>query len=279
MATNTTLNREAVLAARQGLQPVREGGRMGGFGNMLGKELGDYFATRRWILQAVLWIAIINGLMAFILFVVPGIDPSEQLPPAEMGEAGLALYFGFAVMFGAIGMIILAQDEIIQERQTGTAAWIMTKPVSRSSFILTKLISNIIGGLIFIAVLPGLVTYLEIYLVSGQALDVLQYLAGISVVVLTLTFYLTLVIMLGTLFEQRGPVLGVAVAVFLGGLIASQFLPQTSYILPVNTREIGAALTVGQPLPGVAYIQLGVTAAWSLLFTIVALWRFSRMEL
>jgi ABC-2 type transport system permease protein len=279
MATNTSVSREAVLAAKQGLMPVHDGGPLGGFGNMLGKELGDYFSTRRWIVQSIIWLAIINGLVGFILFAVPAIDPSEQFTPAEMGEQGIVLYFSFSVMFGAVGMIILAQDEIIQERQTGTAAWILTKPVSRSSFILTKLLSNLVAGLAFIAAIPGLVAYLEIYLVSGQMPPLAPYLMGIGAILLMLVFYLTLVIMLGTVFEQRGPVLGVSVTVFIGGFIASQFLPQASYILPVNMQNIAAGLAQSQPLPGAAYIQLGVTAAWSVLFTIVALWRFSRLEL
>jgi ABC-2 type transport system permease protein len=274
MTTNTTVDRKTVLAARHGLVPVRGSGWLGGFGNMLGKELGDWFSTRRWIVQTLVWLLIINGLMAFIMFIVPLIDPSEHMDLMQ----GLQLYFQFATLFGAIGMIILAQDEIVQEKQTGTAAWILSKPVSRSAFVLTKLVSNILGGLIFIAGLTGAVAYAEIYFATQQALPVLPYLMGVGVVLLTLIFYLSLVIMLGTIFEQRGAILGIAVGVLLGGLIASQFTPLVSYFLPVNMPDIATALTQGQPLPTIAASQLIAAIAWSILFTLVALLRFRREE-
>jgi len=275
----SNVSQELILAARQGLLPVGKRSWLGGFGNMLGKELADWFGTHRWLTQMVLWLVIINGLMAFIIFVVPNFDPEEVLytPEAKLAE-GLALYFGFSVLLGTIGAIILAQDEVIQEKQTGTAAWILTKPVSRSSFILTKLLSNLVGVALFIGLIPGAVAYLELYLNTGMFLSVMPFLMGIGAVLLNLAFYLALVIMLGTLFEERGPVLGVAAAVFIGGLIASQFFPQTSYVLPVNFREIGPMLSMSQPLPDVAVIQLIVTAGWTVLFTLVALLRFRQME-
>lgn len=269
---------ELVMAARQGLLPVSERGWLGGFGNLLAKELGEWFSTRRWIVQTFLWLAIINGLMAFIMFAVPTIDPSEQVGLEENVALGLSLYYNFATLFGAIGMIILAQDEIIQEKQTGTAAWILTKPVSRSAFVLSKLLSNLLGGLIFIAGLTGVVAYLEVYLVSSQMLPLLPYLLGIGIVLLTLFFYLTLVIMLGTIFEERGAVLGIAVGVLLGGLIASKFTPLVSFFLPVTMPDVALELMQGQPLPVIAISQLVTAGVWSLLFTIVALWRFSHEE-
>lgn len=269
---------ELVMAARQGLLPVSERGWLGGFGNLLAKELGEWFSTRRWIVQTFLWLAIINGLMAFIMFAVPTIDPSEQVGLEENVALGLSLYYNFATLFGAIGMIILAQDEIIQEKQTGTAAWILTKPVSRSAFVLSKLLSNLLGGLIFIAGLTGVVAYLEVYLVSSQMLPLLPYLLGIGIVLLTLFFYLTLVIMLGTIFEERGAVLGIAVGVLLGGLIASKFTPLVSFFLPVTMPDVALELMQGQPLPVIDISQLVTAGVWSLLFTIVALWRFSHEE-
>ncbi len=278
MATKPNVDRSAMLTTHQGLVTAKSGRRLGGFGNLLAKELGDWFGTRRWIVQAVLWVAIINGLMAFILFVVPSMDPSEQVSSEETMALGLSLYFNFVALFGSIGMIILAQDEIIQEKQTGTAAWILSKPVTRSAFVLTKLLSNLVGGLVFVTGITSVVAYVEIYLRSQQALQPLPFLMGIGIILLTLFFYLALVIMLGTFFEQRGAVLGIAVAVLLGGSIASQFTPLVSYFLPVKMADIALVVMQGQPLPVIAVSQLVVTAALSLVFTLAALWRFGSEE-
>ena len=40
-------------------------------------------------------------------------------------------FFSMVIMTGTMGAIILAQDEIIQEKQSGTAAWILSKPAAR----------------------------------------------------------------------------------------------------------------------------------------------------
>jgi len=274
MPANSPIDRSAVLAARQGLVPARGSG----FNNILSKELGDWFSTRRWIVQTIIWLAMINGLMAFIIFVVPAMDPSEQIPREEIASQAAALYFSFSVTFGSIGMIILSQDEIIQEKQTGTAAWILSKPVSRQAFILSKVLSNLLGGLIFITVLPAAVAYIEISIATQKTQPFLPYLLGVSIILLTLFFYLTLVIMLGTFFEQRGPVLGLSFTLLFGGMIAAQFAPQLAYILPVNMQDIAAAVALSQSLPPVAISQVIFTALWCLVFLVMALWRFSRLE-
>lgn len=278
MTADSGVDRSALIAARQGLVLVKRSGRFDGFENILRKELGDWFGTRRWIVQTILWLVIINGLMAFILFAVPSIDPSEQVSAEENLAIALDLYFNFAILFGSIGMIILTQDEIIQEKQSGTAAWLLSKPVSRSAFILAKLLSGLVGGLVFIAGLTAAAAYVETYLVSHQTVQLSSYLMGTGVVLLALVFYLTMVIMLGAIFEQRGALLGIAVGVLLGGLIASQFTPLVSYFLPVNMADIALAVVQKQPLPLAAVSQLVATGVWSLLFTSVALWVFGREE-
>jgi ABC-2 type transport system permease protein len=281
MTTNSTLDQNAILAARQALQPIRQGGWLGGFGNMFSKEMGEWFGTRRWIWQAIIWLVIINGFIAFVVFAVPKIDPSEAAaqsgnPPADI--MALTLFFSFSVIFGSIGMVILSQDEIIHEKQSGTAAWILSKPVSRHAFVLTKLLANGIGGLIFIVALPALVTVGEVYLAAGHGVPLLPYLGGIGAVLLALYFYLCLVLMLGVLYDQRGPVLGIAFGIMFGGLIAVSFLPQLAYILPLQMDKISLAIAQGQPLPPPALFEIASTFLLSVLFIAIALWRFEREE-
>jgi ABC-2 type transport system permease protein len=281
MTTNTTYDNNTVPVARQALRPTRGQGWLGGFGNMLDKELGEWFKTKRWIWQAAIWLVMINGFIAFVLFLAPKLDPNalqseSGAPPIEV--MGLTLFFSFAIQAGAIGAIILAQDEVIREKQSGTAAWILSKPAARQSFILTKLLSNVIGILIFIVALPALVALGEIYLATRQVTPLVPFLGGLGIVILALFFYLTLTIMLGVLFEQRPPVLGISFGVMFGGLIAASFIPQINYVLPVSIQNIALAVAQGQPIPVVAVSQLISTAILSVIFILVALWQFNRLE-
>jgi hypothetical protein len=97
-------------------------------------------------------------------------------------------------------------------------------------------------------------------------------------VVLVLLFYLTLVLMLWVLFDQRPVILGITFAVMFGGSLLATFVPQLSYVLPLDMQRFGLALSQGKALPAVAIIQMSVTAGASILFTAVALWRFERAE-
>jgi len=286
--TNPQATRDLRLAARQGLLPARGGGWLAGFGNMLAKELGEWFRTRRWLWQILIWTTIINGFVAFLLFVLPVLASlmPEIKPTAEAAFGGLppdvgsvSMYFTILAMAGSIGAIILTQDEIIQEKLSGTAAWILSKPAARQAFILTKLLANTIGALVFIVVIPGLVTLGEVFLATRRVVPLLPFLAGEGVVLLALIFYLSLVILLGVLFESRGAVLGIAFGVMFGGLMIRSFVPQILYVLPLSMDGVASMVMQGIPLPTIFVSQVITTAVLSIVFTLVALWRFQRVEL
>jgi ABC-2 type transport system permease protein len=286
--THPQATRDLRLAARQGLLPARGSGWLAGFSNMLAKELGEWFRTRRGLWQLLIWLVIIDGFVALLLFVLPALasimpafKPTAEaafggLPP-EVG--GVSMYFTMLGMAGTIGVIILAQDEIIQERQSGTAAWILSKPAARPAFILTKLLSNIAGALVFIVALPGLVTLGETFLAAHRVVPLLPFMAGAGVVLLGLIFYLSLVILLGVLFESRGPVMGIAFGVMFGGLILRNFIPPILYVLPLTMDGIALMVVQGIPLPAMFVSQVIATAILSIVFILVALWRFQRVEL
>ncbi len=286
--TNPQVTRDLRQAARQGLLPARGSGWLAGFGNMLAKELGEWFRTRRWLWQLLIWVVILDGIIALMLFGLPALASiyPELKPTAEGMFAGLPPevgavmhFFSMVIMTGTMGAIILAQDEIIQEKQSGTAAWIISKPVARPAFILTKLLSNTIGVLLFIVVVPGLIALGEVFLATHQLVPLLPFLAGAGVVLLALFFYLSLVIMLGVLFESRGPVLGIALGVMWGGMILRNFFPWVLYVFPYGMEGIALMVVQGAPLPAMAVSQLISTAVLSIAFTLVALWRFQHAEL
>jgi ABC-2 type transport system permease protein len=275
-------------AVRQGLLPSRVGGWLAGSGNMIGKELGEWFGTRRWLSQLLIWLTIINGFLAFLLFglpaletIMPDIQAAQEnilsgLPP-EIGS--VMMFFSIAVRIGTMGAIVLTQDEVIQEKQSGTVAWILSKPAARSAFILTKLLSNTIGVLIFIVVIPGLITIGEVFLATRQVLPLVPFIAGTGVLLLALFFYVSLVILLGVLFDSRRPVLGVVFGVLFGCSIMKSLIPQIGYILPTSMEGAALSVFLGIPLPAMLVSQLVSTAVLSIVFVVVALWRFQKIEL
>ncbi len=285
--TETQVSQDLRVITRQGMLPARGGGWWAGYGNMLSKELGEWFNTRRWLWQLLIWSVILDGLIAFMLFalpvlntLMPGLPTREQVFAGLPPEVGAVMQFlSFVVMTGTIGAIILAQDEIIQEKQSGTAAWILSKPVARLAFIMTKLLSNIIGVLAFIVLVPGVILIGQVYLATHQLIPLVPFLAGSGVILLALIFYVSLVILLGVLFESRGPVLGIAFGVMWGGMILRNFIPQILYVLPLGMEGVALGVVQGIPLPAIYVSELISTAVLTIVFTLVALWRFQHIEL
>src|SRR5690348_17617358 len=65
MAANMTLQTNA--AEHVALQPVHHRALLSGMSNMMRKELGAWFHTRRWLWLLLLWVGVLNGYLAVVL--------------------------------------------------------------------------------------------------------------------------------------------------------------------------------------------------------------------
>jgi ABC-2 type transport system permease protein len=267
------------MASASVLQPVKERGWRRGFANLLRKENGEWWHTRRWWVQSLLWLLIVNGILAVGLWVVPVMDPAGAGDTME----NLGIFVQLMAWFPMFAVIVITQGAIIGEKQSGTAAWIMSAPVSRSAFILAKLVANAIGFFVTIILVQGLVAYVQLSLSDGSPLPLAPYLVLLALLSLYLLFYLALTLMLGAFFDSRGPVLGIAVAVAIGSMIGignlfAGFLPWIVMLLPEAIPGILTLLVQGEPLPDVWPIPIILMSVYSLLFVALAIWRFNREE-
>jgi ABC-2 type transport system permease protein len=267
------------MASTTVLQPVKESGWRRGLANLLRKENGEWWHTRRWWLQTLLWLLIVNGILAIGLWVVPVVDPEDTSDTMD----NLGIFIQLMAMFPMFAVIVFTQGAIIGEKQSGTAAWIMSAPVSRSAFILAKLTANAIGFFVIIILVQGLVAYVQLSLSDGSPLSLAPYLTMLALLSLYLLFYLALTLMLGTFFDTRGPVLGIAIAVAIGSMLGvgnlfAGFLPWLVLILPEAIPGILTLLVEGEPLPEVWPIPIILISIYSLLFVALAIWRFNREE-
>jgi len=241
---------------------------------MLRAEFGKWFRTSMWWTQSLIWILVINGILAGLLWG----DESMEIFEAA---AFFSLFMG---LFPAIAIIIIMQDAIVGEKESGTAAWVLSKPVSRSAFVLSKLIANLVGVLVTMVLLPSLVAYIHISYAGGALLDALNFLGGLGVIYLNLSFYLTLTLMLGTFFNHRGPVIGIPLALAFGQQLIlgiSPFLVEVlpwTLVIPYGDIELpfAAAIIRGE-------VPHSMNPFYTALFMVVvfialSLWRFEREE-
>jgi hypothetical protein len=248
------------------LVPCRKRGWKMGLANMLAKENHGWWRTRRWWIQCLLWLVLLNLGSATNL--------RMGMPDNFLLVAGLVL---------PIAAIVLSQEAILGERHSGTAAWVFSKPLRRSAFLLAKIIAYGLGFLVTGILLPSSIACLQIVAGDGSLSLLPGFAASLGLVYLNLLFYLTLTLMLATLFQGRGPVMGIPLFILFLWMIPdsarlAEFMPWRLVIDTGNNAlpALNGYLLSGQPLPTVAPII--ATAVWCVLFTGVAFWRIRREE-
>jgi ABC-2 type transport system permease protein len=271
-SSNSTVSQDLIRAARQGLLPVRNGGWLGGFGNMLRKELGQWWGTRTWWVQILIWVLILNGVSTITAL-------TEPILNMELLQEVVQTFLPVSAGAIGIGTIITVQGAIVGEKQLGTAAWVMSKPASRSAFILAKILAYAVGFWITAILIPTSIFLFGTLRLIPATLSFSSFLAGVAVVALSQLFYLTLTLMLGTFFSSRGPIAGIGIALIMIGLMLKGFIPlQIMIFTPWPLPDLSSAIALGMPLPSVWFVPLLVTGIWIVVMTIVALLRFRREE-
>ena|SRR5215211_290850 len=259
----------------QELQAVNEPGWRRGFANLLGNENRLWWGTRKWLIHLLLWLIVLNGLVLLIGLT----DGQETNNPVPIYETLIQVFFQVGAFATGIGVITAAQGAIVREKQLGTAAWILSKPVSRSAFVLAKFVAHAVSFLTLATLVPSAIFYGQSLLFAGRAPELAQFLAGVGIAVLHTLFYLALTLMLGALFDTRGPIGGIAMGVLFAGFLLPNLLPQAAVLaFPWMLKDLTVGLVLGSALPAVWPIPVIATALWTALFIGVALWRFGREE-
>ena len=186
--------------------------------------------------------------------------------------------FGLIGLFASIGAIVVMQGVIVGDKESGVAGWLLSKPLSRPAYVLAKLISNSVGMLVTAVLVPGVLAYpLVSYLFAGTWLSPVDVALGIGVLALDVMFYVSLTLMLGTVFNQRGIVLAVPLGLAFLQQPLIGVIPPLLHVLPYSLSPIIAgAVAFGDPAP--VTLPIAATVGWVVLFVTAAVWRFSREE-
>ncbi len=255
-----------------------------GFLNIFNREINAVFKTKSWWIQIIIFTLIINGFLSVFLWVIPAvtsIDP-ELVPPITPDEV-IGVFFQFSYLVLTISVIIMLQGYIIVEKQSGTAEWILSKPVSRSAFILAKLASKMLSIFVIIIIFQGFFSYMLFMMSPSVSIHPILYLFSFLVLFLHLLFYVFLTTMLGIIFKNRGAVLGICLGVYLGQKIFfgvfDTLLNKVIYVFPDRMEVISIFLLLKERM-GLPYLAIILsTLIYIMVFLAVSLYWFNREEL
>ena len=262
--------------ARELLVPHPSRGPFGGFKNLAAKENKDWASDFSWLVHAVVWLVLVAGTPLVVSFVRTRI--ASDIAPKDVNDTAALLFFVMASISTVIAVVVKTQGAIIGEKQLGTAAWVLSKPVSRRAFVLAKLVVNARWLALLTVLIPAVVVYASLPSISGLPLPLLPFLGGVGMMLVALAFYLALSLLLGTIFESRGPVAGSVFGFLVGGFLLSNYAGWLVAIFPWLFFENAYNLSEQGWMPTTGTISVVATVIWSVVFVILSLWRFERAE-
>jgi ABC-2 type transport system permease protein len=265
------------MSGNEAFEMVSERGWSRGLDNLLRSGMARWFKTRMWLVQCLIWGGIIGFLLGTMLF---GQATADR-------ESALTLLAIMAGIMPAIAVVIIMQDAVVGEKKEGTAAWVLSKPVSRPSFVVSKLLANSLGVFVCMVVVPFVIAYIMLWIADGTAFDPLRFLGVMGAAFLNHLFFLTLTLMLGTMFDARGPVIGIGLAVLFMQQYLLGWLPFLRYLLPwtlaapVHDLKDSLMLTLltGSAVQNGQVILVACVLLECALFVAIGIWRFNRQEL
>jgi ABC-2 type transport system permease protein len=254
---------------------------MTGYRELVAKELLEAWRTYRLPVIGLLFLAL--GISAPVVFkLLPDIirtfaPPGFQIALPEFG-LGLLLdqFLKNTIQFGAVAAILLTMGSVATEKERGTAAFVLAKPVTRAAFLAAKLTALGLAFAIAIALasIGGWVYTGLLFewppLGPWAAMTALVWLS--TMVYVALTF-------VGTVVMRSA--LG-ASAVGFGGLIVlsmASLVPTLSPWLPAGLVGVAKSVALGvwtADLDPVRTIVMSIGIA--VLALALAFWRFRRLE-
>jgi ABC-2 type transport system permease protein len=246
----------------------------------LRKELLEQWRSYRLLVVGVvlLLMGLASPLIArytpeFIKLVPMGEELAKLMPPPTAADA-VEQYLKNISQFGILLALLITMGAVAQEKDKGTAALMLVKPLPRGVFLAAKFVAL---GLTFAAsiLVAGLACYYYTILLF-QALDVSAWLALNGLLLLVLLVYVALTLLCSTLTKSQ---------VVSGGL---------AFGLLIVLTAVGAIPTVGEYLPnrliawgrgvmggggGAAWPALGISLGLILVALVTAWLIFERQEL
>jgi ABC-2 type transport system permease protein len=226
-----------------------------------------------WWVQTLIWVVLLNGVTTVILLEGPG------MPPVELVTEAVQTFLQMGAITIGIGVVLTVQGAVVGEKELGTAAWVMSKPASRASFVLAKLIAYSVGFLATALLIPTIIFVVQAQFLLPVPLDYGRFALAVGIVALSVLFYVVLTIALGCMFKGRGPVSGIGIGLVLVGQFFKGMLPLPLVMAtPWLLGDVATSFALASPPDFNRMVPIIVTAAAAVALVYLGIWRFHREE-
>lgn len=255
---------------------------MDGFGVFLRKELREAARTNRLLVIGALFLllGIISPVTAkYTPELLKAIGTSQQgvqiIVPTPTIKDAVLQYLKNVAGTGIFAAVLLPMGVVAREKERGTAAFVLTKPLARPAFLVAKFVALLLTLSVGV-VLAALATYFYTALLF-EPLALGGFIGCTALILLSLLVYAAFTFLGSTLVSSQlaaaGIGLGAWAAISLLGVI-----PNVGQYTPAGLLDPASALALGTSPP---HLAASVLANLALIVALIALtWlAFRRQEL
>jgi ABC-2 type transport system permease protein len=247
---------------------------------LLRKEWLEQWRTYRLLVVGV--VLVVFGLLSPLIAkytpelikLVPNGEAIAALIPAPTALEAVAQYLKNMSQFGGILALLLSMGAVAQEKDKGTAAMMLVKPLPRLTFLAAKFAALALMFATSLA-LAGLACYYYTWLMFGP-LDALRWLAFNGLLLAYVLVYVALTLFCSVVTKSQAAAGGLAICFLLGlGLVGA--VPGWGDYLPGQLLTWGYGIMAGEA--DTFYPALTVSGGF-IVAAFIGAWRvFERQEL
>jgi ABC-2 type transport system permease protein len=252
-----------------------------GFAAFTRKELLETRKTWRvWVLPGVL---VFLGLTTPILTAAtpailkmtarsqPGVVIKYPPPTSLESYAG---FLGNLAQVALLVVIITGAAAVAGERRGGTAVLVLTKPLSRTSFVWAKTVANL--AILVAATAAGTALCVVATVALFDAAHIPTFLESVALWLALAALFVCLMVWLSAALDRQAAAAGAGVAVY-AALFALSGFPALRDWTPAGILAANQAVLKGEH--AALARPVAITLALSVVFVLLAAWSFRRKEL
>jgi hypothetical protein len=251
-----------------------------GLGTLVRKDLADWTHGRKpWIVLVLSVVtftlsAANSALNAWVLRNVPA--GAGEAPPKVLSMLpNDNILFAVGTQAPVLVAIFATMSLIVAERDAGTLAWTVSKPVSRTSVLVSKWLTSTVVLWLVSVLVPLLATAGLVTVLYGAPSVGMVAVLAIGLAAAT-GFFVAVTLTAGTLVPTQAGVVTIALAVFAVPALLVGVVPVLAALLPTSIYGWVTAAAMGQPVPFVTPVATLVALA---AIFVLARNRFAAMEL
>ena len=252
-----------------------------GFGAFTRKEFLETRKTwRLWVVPGVLvFLGLTTPIMAAVTPAILKMTAERQPGvvikyPDPTAIDAYAQFMGNLIQLALLVVIITGAAAVAGERRGGTAILVLTKPLSRTSFVWSKAIANLV--VVVAATALGAALCVAVTIALFDTSHIVAFVQSVAVWLALAAMVVCLMVWLSAALDRQAAAAGGGIAVY-AALFALSGFPALRDWTPAGIFTASTALLKGEDVPLAQ--PIAVTLILAVVFLLLAAWSFRRKEL